>query len=152
MKKLLKSIIYGICNQCTGELFTVKKSNVTAEKKKKKRSVNKRKRSFQPNLNGHTMLTVSLVKQKTRRPLIIYQEARGPLKRTPKKKKKKNFKVRTRTIQCERYISHCTWMACAWKFQGYTKKRRKARRLGPNPKSKVKYEKKRKKKRKERQL
>ena len=89
MKKLLKSIIYEICEQCTSALFIIEKSNVTAEKKKKKRSVNKRKRSFQPNLNGHTMLTVSLVKQKTRRPLIIYQEARGPLKRTPKKKKKK---------------------------------------------------------------
>ena len=90
MKKLLKIIIYGICEQCTGKLFTVEKVKYYGwKKKKKKRSVNKRKRSFQPNLNGHTMLTVSLVKQKTRRPLIIYQEARRPLKRTPKKKKKK---------------------------------------------------------------
>lgn len=33
---------------------------------------------------SYTMLTVSLMKQKTLPPLIIYQEARGPLKRTPK--------------------------------------------------------------------
>ena len=79
----------GSVNNAQVNCLQLKKSNITAEKKKKKQSVNKRKRSFQPNLNGHTMLTVSLVKQKTRRPLIIYQEARGPLKRTPKKKKKK---------------------------------------------------------------
>ena len=36
MKELLKSVIRGTREQCTGALFTVKKSNVAAKKKKKK--------------------------------------------------------------------------------------------------------------------
>ena len=35
MKKWLKSVICGTYEQCTGALFTMKKSNVAAEKKKK---------------------------------------------------------------------------------------------------------------------
>ena len=90
--------------------------------------MNKRKRSFQPNLNGHTMLTVSLVKQKTRRPLIIYQEARGPLKRTPKKKKK-NLKVRTPTIQCN--VNATFHIVPGWRVRGNFKAtQRKEEKLG----------------------
>ena len=37
MKKLLKSVIYGTREQCTGALFTIEKSNVAAEEKKKKK-------------------------------------------------------------------------------------------------------------------
>ena len=36
MKKLLKIVICGTRKQCTGVLFTVEKSNVAVEKKKKK--------------------------------------------------------------------------------------------------------------------
>ena len=36
MKKWLKSLICGTYEQCTGALFIIKKSNVAAEKKKKK--------------------------------------------------------------------------------------------------------------------
>ena len=36
MKKLLKSVIYGTREQCTGALFTVEKSNVAAKKKKER--------------------------------------------------------------------------------------------------------------------
>ena len=36
MKKLLKSVICETREQCTGALFTVKKSNAVAKKKKKK--------------------------------------------------------------------------------------------------------------------
>ena len=39
MKKLLKNVICGTHEQCMGALFTVKKSNVATEKKKKKRNV-----------------------------------------------------------------------------------------------------------------
>ena len=37
MKKLLKSVICGTREQCTGALFTVKKSNAVGKKKKKNR-------------------------------------------------------------------------------------------------------------------
>ena len=36
MKKLLKSVICGTREQCTGALFTVKKSNVAAKKKRER--------------------------------------------------------------------------------------------------------------------
>ena len=42
MKKLLKSIIYKTREQCTRVLFTVVKSNVAGEKRKKKRTKRER--------------------------------------------------------------------------------------------------------------
>ena len=36
IKKLLKSKVWGICEQCTGALFTAKKSKHAVGKKKKK--------------------------------------------------------------------------------------------------------------------
>ena len=40
MKKLLKSVICGTREQCTGALFTVKKSNAVGKKKKKRERTN----------------------------------------------------------------------------------------------------------------
>ena len=36
MKKLLKNVIYGTCEQCTGALFTEEKSIVAAKKKRER--------------------------------------------------------------------------------------------------------------------
>ena len=38
IKKLLKSVICGTCEQCTDALFTMEKSNVAAKKKKRERT------------------------------------------------------------------------------------------------------------------
>ena len=61
MKKLLKSVICGIREQCTGALFTVDKSTIAGgtnkqKKKKKKNAVQKRKRQNHLNPNGYQIV------------------------------------------------------------------------------------------------
>ena len=52
MKKLLKSVICGTREQCTGALFTVKKSNAVGKKKKKKRERTNANAAFNPIQTG----------------------------------------------------------------------------------------------------